>query len=54
MGFYRMQVLRRLVDRACGNAGIGRWRAAVTAGLAGRVVELGYGSGLNVERYPPI
>lgn len=53
MGFYREQILPRLVDRACGTAGLQRWRAEVTAGLVGRVVEIGFGSGLNVEHYPP-
>jgi len=28
------------------------WRAQVTTGLTGRVVEIGFGSGLNVEHYP--
>ena len=53
VGLYREQVLPRLVDRACGTAGLQRWRADVTAGLAGRVVEIGFGSGLNVQHYPP-
>ena len=52
MGFYRDQVLPRLVDRACGTVGLRRWRAEVAAGLVGRVVEIGFGSGLNVEHYP--
>lgn len=52
MGFYREQVLPRLVDRACGAAGLQHWRAEVTAGLTGRVVEIGFGSGLNVQHYP--
>jgi ubiquinone/menaquinone biosynthesis C-methylase UbiE len=29
-----------------------RWRASVTDGLCGRVVEIGFGSGLNVAHYP--
>jgi ubiquinone/menaquinone biosynthesis C-methylase UbiE len=29
-----------------------RWRAKVTEGLKGRVVEVGFGSGLNIELYP--
>jgi ubiquinone/menaquinone biosynthesis C-methylase UbiE len=28
------------------------WRAAVTGGLEGRVLEIGFGSGLNLEHYP--
>ena len=52
MSFYQEQVLPRLVDRACGTAGLRQWRAEVTTGLAGRVVEIGFGSGLNVEHYP--
>ncbi len=53
MGFYREQVLPRLVDRACGTSGLREWRAQVTEGLTGRVVEIGFGSGLNVDLYPP-
>jgi ubiquinone/menaquinone biosynthesis C-methylase UbiE len=53
VGFYREEVLPRLVDRACGAAGLREWRLNVTAGLTGRVVEIGFGSGLNVDLYPP-
>ncbi len=52
MGLYRERVLPRLVDRACGTGELRRWRTEVTAGLAGTVVEIGFGSGLNVEHYP--
>jgi SAM-dependent methyltransferase len=52
MGLYREQLLPRLIDRACGLAGFNRWRAQATDGLAGRVVEIGFGSGLNVPHYP--
>jgi ubiquinone/menaquinone biosynthesis C-methylase UbiE len=52
VGFYREQILPRLVDRACGTAALRRWRAEVADGLVGRVVEIGFGSGLNVEHYP--
>jgi SAM-dependent methyltransferase len=52
VGFYREHVLPRLVDRACGTAAMTGWRSGVTAGLRGRVVEIGFGSGLNVEHYP--
>ena len=53
MGLYREHLLPRLVDRACSTEGLRCWRAEVTSGLAGRVVEIGFGSGLNVEHYPP-
>lgn len=53
MGFYEQQVLPRLVDKMCGAGDMARWRAKATEGLAGTVVELGFGSGLNVPVYPP-
>ena len=46
-------MLPRLVDRACGTAELRRWREQVTAGLFGTVVEIGFGSGLNMPSYPP-
>lgn len=53
MGFYRERVLPRIVDATC-NAKVARpQRRRVCAGLAGEVVEIGFGSGLNVEHYPP-
>lgn len=45
-------MLPRLVDRACGTADLRRWRAQVTAGLSGAVLEIGFGSGLNMGAYP--
>jgi ubiquinone/menaquinone biosynthesis C-methylase UbiE len=53
VGFYREHVLPRLVDRACGTAELRRWRDQVTAGLSGTVVEVGFGSGLNLPSLPP-
>lgn len=53
MGFYQEHLLPRLVDRACSVAAMGRWREEVNMGLVGRVVEIGFGSGLNVDHYPP-
>lgn len=52
MGFYREQVLPRLVEATCGGAQMERWRARATEGLHGRIVEIGFGSGLNVPVYP--
>lgn len=53
MGIYRDRILPHLVDRACGTGELLRWRRQVTAGLHGTVVEIGFGSGLNVASYPP-
>jgi SAM-dependent methyltransferase len=50
---YREHVVPRLVDLACGVAGYDRWRARAVQGLTGTVVEIGFGSGLNVPHYPP-
>ena len=52
MGLYREHILPVLVDRACGTAGLMKWRSELSSGLAGRVLEIGFGSGLNVVHYP--
>ncbi len=52
MGVYGEQILPRVLDRACARASADRLRRRVCAGLAGHVVEIGFGSGLNVPFYP--
>ena len=52
MGMYRERILPRLVEVACGGAQMERWRARATEGLEGTIVEIGFGSGLNVPVYP--
>ncbi len=52
MGLWEDHVLPRIVERACGTADVEELRPAVCAGLHGDVVELGFGSGRNVDHYP--
>lgn len=52
MGWYREQVLPRAIDRVCGLPPAAGLRARACARLHGDVVEIGFGSGLNVPHYP--
>ncbi|MEU6587122.1 methyltransferase domain-containing protein [Nocardia sp. NPDC046763] len=52
MGIYEDRVLPRLVDLCCGSKQMNPERQRVCAGLHGRVVEIGFGSGRNVPFYP--
>jgi len=52
MGLYGEQVLPRIINVACGMKVTEPLRSRVCAGLAGDVVEIGFGSGLNVPFYP--
>jgi SAM-dependent methyltransferase len=51
-GFYERQVLPRLLNRLSGGTNLDPLRRRACAGLAGGVVELGFGSGFNVPFYP--
>ena len=52
MGIYNDRVLPRILNAACGSNKLDPLRRRVCAGLAGEVVEIGFGSGLNIPFYP--
>ena len=53
MGLYSTHLRPRLLDAGCGEKVTGEARDRVCAGLAGDVLEIGYGSGLNQPHLPP-
>jgi ubiquinone/menaquinone biosynthesis C-methylase UbiE len=52
MGLYRDRVFPRLMNMACNTKETRRIRAAVCARLAGEVLEIGFGTGLNLPHLP--
>ncbi len=52
MGFYEDQVVPRFTDLVMSRGELTPIRARVVASLEGEVLEVGFGSGLNVPHYP--
>jgi ubiquinone/menaquinone biosynthesis C-methylase UbiE len=52
MGLYEQRILPRIINTACGVKALHPLRRRVCAGLAGDVIEVGFGSGHNVPFYP--
>jgi ubiquinone/menaquinone biosynthesis C-methylase UbiE len=53
MGLYDGRVLPRILNKTCGSATLEPLRRRVCQGLAGDVIDLGFGSGHNIPFYPP-
>jgi SAM-dependent methyltransferase len=52
LGLYTERILPRILNAACGSKKLEPLRGRVCQGLVGDVVEIGFGSGLNVPFYP--
>jgi len=52
MALWRNQILPRVIDLSLGTAEVSAWRKKCLKGIAGVVVEPGFGSGLNIEHMP--
>ncbi len=52
MGFYSRFIFPRLCDRLMGLAALAEYRKLVLADVGGDILEIGFGTGLNLAHYP--
>jgi hypothetical protein len=52
MGFWERQVVPRFINVFMGSKGFAKLRRRTVGALEGEVLEVGFGSGLNVPHYP--
>lgn len=52
MGFYQRDVAPRIINWMCARSLFAKARARVCEGLAGTVIEIGFGAGNNIPYYP--
>jgi SAM-dependent methyltransferase len=52
MGYYQRRIVPRILNQAGGMKALRPLRERVCAGLSGEVIEIGFGSGLNIDFYP--
>ena len=53
MGLYAKHIFPRLMNAMMSGAAFDELRRAVLAGVSGAVLEVGFGTGLNLPHYPP-
>lgn len=52
MGFYSQKILPYLLDWSLSDSSFGKYRQEVLAQVEGEVLEIGFGTGLNLSYYP--